>query len=262
MNYLIAGLAKSGTTILFSRIQHALQPAPQTFFEPDTDEQLASILEAGTDTGVNNASTLSKVLIGRVTSANQLLRKFQRHVLIHRDPRDQFISMLLYLFYDFKLNNDSQAYQKALQALAQKVEAPEQHSTIELYTTIAGLVNRAPVVVFKKLHEAQQAYIEAFSPHLLRYEDFLDNKLEAVEAYLGLPIGNNAEVPEEYKRVARSKGYGDWKSWLNDDDLEFVNREWGATIRSLGYELRDKAEPLSISRENSLDYVAQFKPAD
>lgn len=256
MNYLIAGLAKSGTTILFSRLQQALQPAPKSFFEPDTDAQLTDILQAGA--GAQN--TLSKVLIGRVTSANVLLREFPFHVLIHRDPRDQFISMLLYLFYDFKLSGNVEAYQQALQALNRKVEAPEQHSTIALYDTLAGLVGRAPVKVFNKLHQEQKAYNEAFSPFLLRYEDFLDNKLASVENYLGLSISNNAEVPQEYQRVARSKGYGEWKSWLNEEDLDYINKEWGETILSLGYQLSATAGTLSIAKENSVDYIAQFNP--
>jgi len=256
MNYLIAGLAKSGTTILFSRMQQAIAPEPKTFFEPDRDDQLQEILDSASD----SQPTLSKVLIGRVTSRNELLRQFQRHIVIHRDPRDQFISMLLYLFYDFQISGDTDGFDQAYHALARKIERPREHSTIELYNIVAKIVGRAPVGVFNKLHQEQKSYIEAFSPALLRYEDFLDDKLEGIETYLGFSLSNRAEVPKEYQRVARSRGYGDWQFWLNDDDLAYVNREWGETLTSFDYPLTSEADSLSISKATSLDYVAQFRP--
>ena len=112
MNYLISGLAKSRTTILFSRFQEALPDGVSTFFEPDQDNALREILDLG-----RQGNTLTKVLVGRVKAENTPLRDFDRHVLIYRDPRDQFISMLLYLFYDFQLNGDAAGYRSALQAL-------------------------------------------------------------------------------------------------------------------------------------------------
>jgi hypothetical protein len=255
MNYLVAGLAKSGTTILFSRMQQAITPDQITSLEPDRDEQLQEILSSS-----DGAHTLTKVLIGRVTSRNDVLKQFQRHVVIHRDPRDQFISMLLYLFYDFQLSGDSKGFDQAHEALAYKVKNPEACSTIELYNLIAKLVGRAPIGVFDNLHREQRNYIETFSPSLLRYEDFLDNKVQAIEEYLGLELNNQAEVPEEYQRVARSRGYGNWRCWLNDSDLAYINEQWGDTIESLNYTLESSAGALSIPEVTSLGYVSQFEP--
>jgi hypothetical protein len=255
LNYLISGLAKSGTTILFSRLQQAIAGEPATFFEPHTDEQFAGILAS------DSSDTLTKVLIGRATSANADIAKFDRHVLIHRDPRDQFISMLLYLFYDFQLNGDRNAYDQAVGALQEKVNNPGQHSTIELYNTVSSLVGRAPVAVFKNLHREQRLFEDSFSPFLLRYEDFIDDKLDAAEDYLGLSLGNRAEVPSEYSRVARSKSYGEWRHWLNDEDLAYINQHWGKSLSRLGYPLLEHADALNISPQNSLGYVAQFAPS-
>ena len=237
-------------------MQQAISPEPKTFFEPDREQQLLEILDAGSGA----AATLTKVLIGRVSSDNESLERFERHIVIHRDPRDQFISMLLYLFYDFQLNGDSDGYMRARQALARKVENPENESTIDLYNEVSQLVGRAPIAVFNNLHRVQQSYIETFAPQLLRYEDFLDNKLQPVEDYLGFGLANSAEVPAEYKRVARSRAYGEWRSWLNEHDLVYINREWGETIERLGYSLCHKPNALSISETTTLEYVAQFEP--
>jgi hypothetical protein len=255
LNYLIAGLAKSGTTILFARLQRALLPGVSTFFEPDQDSALREILARG-----ENGDTLTKVLVGRVKAENSPLAEFDRHVLIYRDPRDQFISMLLYLFYDFQLNGDVPAYRSAVTALHDKVAAPAEHSTIALYNHVAGLVGRAPINVFDNLHRVQREYIQAFSPHQLRYEDFIDGKLDNVETYTGLRLGNDAEVAKEYRRVARSRAYGEWRQWLNDEDLDYIQRHWGNTLAELGYPACHRAGPLAIERATSLDYVSQFSP--
>jgi len=257
LNYLIVGLAKSGTTILFSRLRAALPEHTLTYFEPDQDQQLADILAAGVD-----HTTLTKALIGRVTSKNEALGRFERQVLIYRDPRDQFISMLLYLFYDFELSRDSSGFRQARNALQEKVEFPERYSTVALYNTVAGLVGRAPVGVFNNLHTEQQAYIDSFSPYLLRYEDFIDGKLGDAESYLSLSLRNNAEVAESYTRVARSKAYGDWQNWLNQEDLDYLQGEWGSTLQNLGYPLATQSDKdLCIAKSTSLDYVDQFDPS-
>ena len=256
MNYLISGLAKSGTTILFSRLERALPPDVATYFEPDQDNALREILEEG-----RHRDTLSKVLIGRVKAENGPLQAFDRHVLIYRDPRDQFISMLLYLFYDFQLNGDAEGYRDAFAALEDKVSAPQQHSTIALYNRVARLVGRAPVNVFNNLHRVQQEFIQAFAPHLLRYEDFIDGKLTQVENYLSLDLGNSAEVAGDYQRVARSRSYGEWRRWLNDEDLEYVQSNWGATLERLGYPACTQAGELSIDPQTSVGYVSQFDPS-
>lgn len=255
MNYLIAGLAKSGTTMLFSRIQKALDRAPEIFFEPDQPTQLSDILlrDSGGD-------TLTKVLIGRVSCDNTILSGFDRHVVIYRDPRDQFVSMLLYLFYDFQLNGDQAAYDACYAALEEKCRDPASVSAIEIYNQIAKCVGRAPVGVFNNLHKVQREYIDTFAPHRARYEDLLDGRWASLEAYLGLELSEDARVPEEYKRVVRSKGYGDWHRWLNADDIAYTNAHWGEVIIELGYALGEEQQNQVILPETTTDYVKQFDP--
>jgi hypothetical protein len=256
VNYLIAGLAKSGTTILFSLVKKAIGPDTCTFFEPDRNEQFTAILDTG-----RRSDTLSKILIGRVNSDNMFPSKFDRHIVIYRDPRDQFISMLLYLYYDFQLSGDTRGFRQASRALERKIAAPAENSTIELYNEVSSLVGRAPIAVFKNLHKEQRAYIDTFTPFLLRYEDFIDGDLQALEQYLSLDLQHDAEVPEIYQRVSRSRAYGDWKHWLNQEDLEYIHGEWGETLSHLGYAAQTRPGNLIIPRSTSLDYIMQFDPA-
>ena len=255
MNYLIAGLAKSGTTMLFSRIQRALGPGLATHFEPDQDNQLTEILFPG-----SAGDSLTKVLIGRVSADNSQLREFDRHVLIYRDPRDQFVSMLLYLFYDFQVSSDQAGFDACYAALEKKCQDPEGVSAIGLYNKVAECVGRAPVAVFNNLHKVQKEYIDKFSPHSACYEDLLDGKWAPLEAYLGVPLTTDAAVPVEYTRVVRSKGYGDWRLWLNAADIEYTNAQWGESITALGYALGEPNVHQEIAAETTTDYVRQFDP--
>ncbi|MFT5709806.1 MAG: hypothetical protein ACI8QT_000493 [Halioglobus sp.] len=255
MNYLISGLAKSGTTMLFSRIQRALGSGGEFFFEPDQQSQLGDILSQGV-----NSNTLTKVLVGRVLPDFDVIAEFDKHVLIYRDPRDQFISMLLYLFYDFQVSGDQAGFDECLAALKRKQQDPAGSSAIELYNQLASRVGRAPIAVFNNLHRVQNEYVSAFSPYRTRYEDLLEGNWGGLEAYLGLTLAEDAQVPEEYHRVVRSKGYGDWRNWLTVDDIAYVNAQWGTAILSLGYALGDGAMSQEIAAETTIDYVNQFDP--
>lgn len=258
MHYLISGLAKSGTTRLFSQLQDALvadSRPPHTAFEPDTDEALRAVLARPED-------TLTKVLIGRVKADNQSIAEFDRHLLIYRDPRDQFLSTLLYFFYDFQIQKNTVGYAQAYAALERKVADPEGVATIDLYREIAELAGRAPLVVFERLHDVQNAYAEAFNPYPVRYEALLEGENQgALEDYLGLVLRNDdVTVPDTYARVARSKGHGEWRRWFNRTDLSFANEKWGAHLEALGYVCESEPDALAISTESSLAYVRQFDP--
>ena len=259
MHYLISGLAKSGTTRLFAQLQRSLAPAGAeiaTAFEPHEDDALRAVLaEAG--------PTLTKVLIGRVKAENAPVAAFDRHVMIFRDPRDQFLSTLLYLFYDFQLSGDADAYRRAYAALEAKIANPEGIATTDLYSEIARLAGRAPIGVFRKLHDVQREFETAFRPYPLRYESLVDGEgIAALEGYLGLPLENHAvEVPADYARVARSRGYGEWRRWFNEADAAFARSEWGPHMEALGYAVEEPLSEHPIDPESSLDYVRQFDPA-
>ena len=255
MNYLIAGLAKSGTTMLFSRIQRALDATLSCYFEPEKHDELLAILKRG-----EQGDTLTKVLIGRVMPDNEVVALFDKQVLIYRDPRDQFVSMLLYLFYDFQLNGDQAGFDSCYATLERKQREPAAVSAIALYNQLASSVDRAPIAVFNNLHRVQQEYIAAFSPWLARYEDLLDGQWSELESYLGLELALAADVPPEYQRVVRSKGYGDWRNWLNEQDMAYIDAHWGRAITSLGYAMDDPYNEQAISRKTTLDYVDQFNP--
>ena len=183
--------------------------------------------------------------------------------MIFRDPRDQFLSTLLYLFYDFQVSGDADAYRAAYAALEAKVADPAGIATMDLYSEIARLAGRAPIGVFRKLHDVQREFDAAFRPYPLRYESLVEGEaLGALEEYLGLTLENErVQVPADFARVARSRGYGEWRLWFNEADAAFASREWGAHMEALGYAVDEPISELPIDPASSLDYVRQFDPA-
>jgi hypothetical protein len=76
-----------------------------------------------------------------------------------------------------------------------------------------------------------------------------------------LSLAQEAVVPQEYNRVVRSKGYGDWRSWLNADDIAYTNAEWGSTISALDYMPGVARKTQVINTETTTEYVKQFDPS-
>ena len=241
--------------MLFSRIQQALDSNVEVFFEPDRPEQFREI-----STRSIHTDTLTKVLIGRVMPDDKVLAEFDKHVVIYRDPRDQFVSTLLYLFYDFQVSGDQLGFDRCFNSLQKKQQEPAKFSAVELYNEVAVCVGRAPIAVFNNLHRVQAEYIKAFSPYRARYEELLNGEWAALGKYLGLTLTQEAQVPQEYCRVTRSKGYGDWQLWLNADDVDYTNNQWGETISALGYALGEAPRNQVISEKTTLEYVKQFDP--
>ena len=258
LNILIAGLAKSGTTMLFSRVKDRLgDDALRCYFEPHSDEQIADILDA-----TPPAASLTKVLIGRVTATTARVEEFDRNIMIYRDPRDQFISMLLYLFYDFQVSGDQPGYQACYEALSEKLADPDGVSCLALWDKISMTVGRAPHVVFQNLHREQLAYSNRYTPYMARYETLLGGDWSGLSEYLDIELGgDHSSVPQDLQRVARSKGFGDWRYWLTAEDLSFINQHWSDNLAWLGYEPEEARLQEAIPKHTSLDYVRQFNPA-
>jgi hypothetical protein len=256
VHYLVTGLARSGTTALFTCLREALPPTTITFFEPRTEDQFAGILSYS-----GPAHTLTKALIGYITSESGFVRDFFPNILIVRDPRDQIVSELLYRFYDFKLHGDRAGYEKGYAMLEQKVNEPSSISTVDLFNQLGDLVGRPGMELLWRKVAWVVEYREAFQPHVLLYESFVEGKVSELESFLGFKVSTGINVDTEFKRVARTRSHGEWKAWLTDDDLAFVNEHAGYLMEQFGYSLVTRSNVAArLPRATTLDYVDQFRP--
>jgi len=70
-----------------------------------------------------------------------------------------------------------------------------------------------------------------------RYEEFVDGRLQNLAGYLGgLDLNDRTEVHPDVARVARRKGYGDWRHWMTPDDVAVFRPMLAPSLRELGYE--------------------------
>ena len=137
MNCMVTGLAKTGTTILFASIRDGFPRDRECFFEPRTAAEFEHIVSRG-----GHTNTLTKALLPSLLKHSHVIARFDPIVLIVRDPRDQFISQMLYTFYDFNIRGDRAGYERARELLRRKIESPSTVSTIQLYDSIASLAGR------------------------------------------------------------------------------------------------------------------------
>lgn len=259
-NILIAGLAKTGTTILFSRVRASLPEPAQTFFEPANAEALRRILHIG-----QARPTLTKCLVGQIVADTPGLLDFTHHVLIVRDPRDQLVSEMLYDFFKFLQNQDSCGYTAARNLLHAKVRRPGSISCTQLFHHIRALaVNqqhiKSPVQLLAVKFGYLEAYRKAVNPFIVRYEDIIDNRLEPLAAHLGLDRIQPAEVDPDVRRVRRSGTYGEWKQWFTPDDLREFDTHLGPLMTRHGYPPEPLPSPQRIPSKTSLHYIRQFNP--
>lgn len=205
---MIVGAAKTGTTGLYHSIREALPEGSISWFEPKLEE-------------FKYPDDRSKVfLIKTFAHLAENFEGFNKKILITRDPRDQFLSALMYHPFGIIFNNkfDSEEktkdYLETLQKLMRKKEEDPRSVTVkeihDLYSTWNRKSYGKPILEYYKNNT------DVF---LLRYEDFVDGNLDELNKYLGLNIKVAQDVPE--KRVIRTKAYNNWKNWFTPSDVEY-----------------------------------------
>jgi hypothetical protein len=70
---------------------------------------------------------------------------------------------------------------------------------------------------------------------MLRYEDFVDGTLFALQEYLGFPLNGASQVEKQFDHVPRTCSYGDWKNWLTPEDADIFAPYFQEYIRYHGY---------------------------
>ena len=136
MNCMVTGLAKTGTTILLPASATASAGPGVLLRAEDRGRVRAHRLERRAHQYPDES------IAAESPPAQPVIARFDPIVLIVGDPRDQFISQMLYTFYDFKIRDDRAGYERARDLLRRKIESPSTVSTIQLYDSIASLAGR------------------------------------------------------------------------------------------------------------------------
>ncbi len=232
MNILIHGVGKTGTTALFYTIRKALSGPVTEFFEPAS-------LEFDADPQDPHRHVLAKVLLRETVPVPY--ERFPWKIMTVRDPRDILISRLLYLSWHAAFRTDRECMNAYLALLRAKERDPASIPLKDLFSSFAAFQRQHPyreyLQVLTGLSRQQELLASRSDFFVQRYEEFVDGRLEKLTRYLGgLDLNGRAEVHPDVARVARRKGYGDWRHWMTPGDVAFFRPMLAPSLRELGYE--------------------------
>lgn len=228
MKILILGLPKTGTTALYAKIKNSISGEVECMFEPRNYEK------------TDSKDVLAKVLFSTVETNYDSFLEFDKKIILVRDLRDWIISSALYGFsYGKKCFRDSEASLEILKLLRQKEKDPDSVSMVKLFNSIRfgpnsnfeiNVNNRMLLLNrFIDFHDSNRDFF------LLRYEDFIDGNLGDLEDYLGFKLVGSSDVGANLRRVVRTKGYGNWKNWFTDEDVNKFRPIFEVFMNRYGY---------------------------
>lgn len=256
MKILIAGLAKTGTTGLLYLIVNSVGNGLKLLFEPQ---------ECPADLKTESGNVVVKVLIGSQLNVASFAH-FDKKITIVRDPRDRIISVLLYSQYHANYLSDYERVCVVRECLEKKESSPSSVSIreiLEVIGRVSGKPNMAgnrPKAVKAELVWLDD-YVEVFPDGFLyKYEDFVSEDFAQLEKHLGVPLSGKAEVPGNFKRVNRTKTYGDWRNWFTAEDVQVYKPILAPWLKKYGYDAEDweiNAVP-TIEREHCSGYFMRL----
>jgi hypothetical protein len=227
---LIAGLPKSGTTILTYRVAAAL--------DDGSDDGVAIDFEPAGGPDRSLASThrhvITKKLVGTQVDTLDPFAHYDRRIWISRDPRDFLVSQNLYRWHREAPPDDTDrasfdrvlARQRAKEAEPAAVPfldlEPADYSTT--FDAVADLADR----------ELDDGWL------IYRYEDMVAGRYEPLDRYLGVDVVAEAEVADGLQRVVRAKTSGDWRHWFTPDDVaHYRGGSLDRYLSAFGYDAAD-----------------------
>jgi hypothetical protein len=250
MRCLIVGAAKTGTTALLYAVAQAMGGEPAIHVE----EPIASLATLG-------PHTAAKLLFEheRADDIAAFGARFERRILLVRDPRDNLVSRLLYSVASHRVLLDDPAWLRTIAMLLQRKQQDPAAVALDDFPHL-----RPPSAMLERACAANQALAAFAATHganwfILRYEDLVAGRLDALSAYLGLTVAAGVEVDPTYRRVARTKGAGDWRHWFSARDVARYRPLFAPLLASLGYaDDWELADPQRIAPEHSWQYFERL----
>ena len=242
---LIAGMAKTGTTGLFFKISNSLIACEEAASKTKT------LFEPTSYSGTENERVLAKILLAAKTPLTMWgekskavnyadFKKFNCKILILRDPRDRLISTLLYSTRGQNFCTNPEHLNPFLALLKKKEGDPASVSVLELIEARLCSTNSS-LQLWKERLTANLNHFLDFRRNQsdffnYKYEDFIQEKTQALEDFLGFPLTGEAVVEKSFNRVVRTKKSGDWQNWFLEDDVCFFRPIFKDFMQELGYE--------------------------
>jgi hypothetical protein len=241
MKILILGLGKSGTTAMLYKVAGGL-PNCQAFSGGKPGKYIGDYENAVYKHTYEERKGKSFELY------REHLRKehYDRKIWMARDPRDVAISRMLYRWHRGNFGHRKQ-YEAHLSRILKKELDPGSIPFYEIcrYTGYDGWP-RDKEAVFKEeqiRYQRMREFVEILGDDwfMFRYEDMVDKKFDALNAYLGFETEADGEVPSGTgkEKVVRKKAYGDWRHWYTAEDVMLFKPAYTPYMEVVGYNCDD-----------------------
>lgn len=239
MKVLVVGRAKTGTTIVSRRIQSSM-PGAAFVMEPDSLAAFVAPYESDLVVKTIFEHWKDKRNARMALFNNELAVTFDRKVFVIRDPRDEFISRLLYLAYDFSKRRllTRSALKPWIDVIKEKERHPESVSVNELLAVVNTVFD---LDIDYRLPDTQRYFkfirsrVSGDDTLLLRYEEFVTGVTQALESFLGFPLATGEIKERRLQRVNRTAAANNWKSFFLPEDLAEFKRVNQRMMKRVGY---------------------------
>lgn len=258
---LILGAAKSGTTALFYAVRAAMeqrvgQPI-KGLFEPRSPATIKAYLSDPAD-----PAKLSKALLGPTLRGNpRVIERFDRKVVIYRDPRDNIVSRLLFMPAKLFRPSERAKTDQVIGLIRRKEADPAAISMTSIIAEMARLSGRDDLLDNMRNNAVLPAKVKREHGtrwHMMPYDRLIAQDFAALGDYLGFPIGGDFAVGAQHGYVARGKGSGEWRNWFLPEDISFFAGEVADDYRLLGFDPDETPDPEpAIDPKTGSDYLAQ-----
>lgn len=235
---LVLGAAKSGTTALFYAIRNALHARGEQvagLLEPRDRDRIDAYLATS-----NDSVRLVKAMLSRTADwIFDMAGAFDRIVLIVRDPRDNIVSHAAFKPKDLVRSDELEKQATLIRLFEGKEKDPASISVVGMINRMGELDGRPRLLETMRANSVMS--VPLVREHhrdcmVLRYEDMIAGRVEALRAYLGLAVDGNPELEEHHSFVARSKSSGEWRDWFLDEDIDVFVAPLANEFRFLGYD--------------------------
>jgi hypothetical protein len=234
MKILIAGMAKTGTTALFYKVKHAFPTSPRCLFEQRTYVPHAIDDRLG---------VLAKIIVSPHGYWDyKSFEGFDKIILLVRDPRDRMISELLFVPATDPELWKSKKLASYLQILRRKEKDPSLVGVVEIFKALWRFQGYAfsHSKLTSYLKRGQSFFLQYHEDHpnafVLRYEDLIDDNLQALESYLGLSLPHGNQVEKLHSYIGRTKGAGFWKQCFLPADVRYFASTLQPYMQQYGYD--------------------------
>ncbi|GAA0619641.1 hypothetical protein GCM10009547_22690 [Sporichthya brevicatena] len=227
----VVGAAKSGTSALFAAVRNVGDWL--AIYEMNNERQLAFL------TNHPAPQRMTKILVRRVVERNLNLAAFDKQVYLVRDPRDMLISWMLFRPLLHGSAHDDDFWNEFVGTLRKKEADPASVSIADLEAIYLRRGLDMPFARRLRRGFSDQKHVLTQYPdmHVLRYEDFLDGKVDAVSEYLGIPIATKVRLGEHSGYNERSKSAGGWRHWFTPGDVETYRELFDPQLAKYDYDL-------------------------